>query len=331
MRWALNKRSGWRDGSKYAIYWVMEIGAHASPHSAVLLRYRNRDISEDDLRFIRATIASGPELNRKQIALAICDAWDWRQFDGRRKRDACYDLLRRLEEWGHIKLPPPAHQKVRNGKRRLPRLSPELIPLVWSEVDDAGADLRTLVVRPVADEERLGWRLFVDRFHYLGYRTIVGENLLYVALLPDLAGEVVALLGWASAAFRAPLRDDYIGWDEETKRQRQHLVVSNVRFLVPPWVRVSNLASKVLSQNLRRLSADWQERWGHPVYLAETFVDTARFRGTCYRAANWLYLGHTAGRTKRGNKYLKQGTPKAHYVYPLHRDFRRVLLSEGGR
>lgn len=308
----------------------MGIATSALPCSPVLLRYRNRDLRDEDLRFIRATIDQGRPLTRTQLAVAICEEWNWRQFDGRRKVQACRDLLLRLEEWGHIKLP-PARRRARHDKRGLPRLASELVPLVWSEVDEADADLNSLVVRPIGKEERLGWRLFMDRFHYLGYRPIVGENLLYVAVLPDLANEMVALVGWASATFRAPLREDYIGWDEETKRQRQHLVVNNVRFLVPPWVHLPNLASKVLAQNLRRLSTDWQERWGHPVYLAETFVDTARFRGTCYRASNWIYLGHTAGRTKRGNKYLKQGTPKAHYVYPLRRDFRRVLLSEGGR
>jgi hypothetical protein len=212
----------------------------------------------------------------------------------------------------------------------LPRLSLDLIPFVYSEVTERDADLSTVVVRPIAAEERLGWRLFVDRFHYLGCRPIVGENLLYVAVLPELGNEIVALLAWASASFRAPLREDYIGWDEETKQQRQHLIVNNVRFLVPAWVRVPNLASKVLACNLRRLSADWQERWGHPVYLAETFVDTSRFRGTCYRACNWVHLGHTAGRTKRGNKYLHRGTPKAHFVFPLHRRARQ-LLCEGSR
>jgi hypothetical protein len=148
--------------------------------------------------------------------------------------------------------------------------------------------------------------------------------------LPELAGEMLALLGWASASFRAPLREDYIGWDEEAKRQRLHLIVNNVRFLVPRWIHVKNLASRVLSQNLRRLSADWQERFGHPVYLAETFVDTSRHRdrGVCYRASNWLCLGDTAGRIKRGNKYLKGGSPKAHYVFALRRDFRRLLVSE---
>ena len=171
----------------------------------------------------------------------------------------------------------------------------------------------------------MGWRSFMERYHYLGYRTFVGEQLLYAAFLKSAGNEMVALIGWASAAFRAPLREQYIGWDEKTKRERLHLVVNNVRFLVPRWVRVHNLASKVLACNLRRLSSDWQRAWGHPVYLAETFVDTSRFRGTCYRASNWLYLGQTAGRSKRGNAYLKGSTPKALYVYPLHRHARRLL------
>ena len=295
----------------------MEARATASPRSPVLLRYRNRDIREEDLQFIRATIAGEPGLTRTQVALAVCDAWNWRQFNGRASLHACYDLLRRLEEWGHIQLP-SARWTAGVGKRRLPHLHRDLIPLSWSRVDDVDADLRSVVVRPIAPDEREGWRLFIDRYHYLGYRPIVGENLLYVAVLPKLADEVVALLGWASAAFHSTLREEYIGWDEETKRRRQHLLVNNVRFLVPHWVRVPNLASRVLGLNLRRLSADWQKRWGHPVYLAETFVDTSRFRATCYRASNWLYLGHTSGYAKQGNKYLMRANSKAHYVYPLH-------------
>jgi hypothetical protein len=183
-------------------------------------------------------------------------------------------------------------------------------------------DLDTLVVRPIAQEERLGWRLFIDRYHYLGDCTLVGEHLLYAAFL---GRELVALLAWASAALHAPWREQYIGWDEDSKRQRLHLVANNVRFLVLPWVKVPHLASKILATNLRRLSADWQRARGHPVYLAETFVDTARFRGTCYQASNWLYLGQTAGRSKRGNAYLKNGAPKALYVYPLHRHAQRLL------
>jgi hypothetical protein len=299
---------------------------HADP-APVLVRYRNREIRAEDLDFIRATIAGGPKLTRTEIATAICDAWNWRQCDGRYKIKACHDLLLRLEEWGHITLHPRTTGGTGSGRNQWPRLPKELVPLAWWEANQADVDLRRVVVRPIAEEERAGWRLFVERFHYLGCQPIIGESLLYVAEYPDLASEVLALIGWASASFRAPLREDYIGWDESTKRQRQHLVVNNVRFLVPGWVQVQNLASRVLSQNLRRLSADWQQRWGHPVYLAESFVDTSRYQGTCYRASNWICLGHTAGRTKRGNRYLKGGSPKAHYVFPLRRDFRRLLVS----
>jgi hypothetical protein len=194
--------------------------------------------------------------------------------------------------------------------------------LTGLEVRDPDADLGELCVRPISTEERLGWRLYMERYHYLGDRPIIGEHLLYAAVLD---GELVALLGWASAAFRAPLREAYVGWDETTKRQRLHLVANNIRFLILPWVRVRHLASKVLAMNLRRLSADWQQVWNHPLYLAETFVDTTRFRGTCYRAANWLYLGETAGRSKRGNNYAYGGTPKSLFVYPLRRHATRWL------
>jgi hypothetical protein len=201
-------------------------------------------------------------------------------------------------------------------------LPPELVALSWLELRDQDVDLRELCVRPLAAEERLGWRLYMERYHYLGWRPIVGEHLLYVATL---GGEMVALLGWASAAFRAPLREAYIGWDETTKRQRLHFVANNIRFLIPPWVRVRHLASKVLAMNLRRLSTDWQQVWNHPLYLAETFVDTTRYRGTCYRAANWVYLGETAGRSKRGNNYTRGGTRKSLFVYPLCRHATRWL------
>lgn len=177
----------------------------------------------------------------------------------------------------------------------------------------AEVDLASLIVRPIGPEERLGWRIYMARYHYLGFRPIVGEHLLYAALL---GSELVALLGWAGAALQAPLRDSYLGWDEATKRRQLHLVANNIRFLVLPWVRVKHLASKVLATNLRRLSGDWQQAWGHPLLLAETFVDTSRFRGTCYRAANWRCLGQTAGRSRHANRYSRNGVPKALFVYP---------------
>jgi hypothetical protein len=231
------------------------------------------------------------------------------------------DLLLRLEERGFIELP-----LVKRAQRRhfasVP-LPVDLIPLVGLEVRDSEADLARVQVRPIQPEERLGWRVYMERFHPLGDRPIVGEHLLYAAFMDD---EVVALLGWASAALQAPLRDTWVGWDEATKRRRLHLVTNNTRFLILPWVKVRHLASKILAMNLRRLAADWQQAWNHPVFLAETFVDTSRYRGTCYRAANWLHLGQTAGRSKCGNQYLQGATKKSLFVYPLHRHARRLLV-----
>ncbi len=290
---------------------------------AVLLRYRNREVTGADLEFLRQQCAAS-WATRGDLARAICRTWNWRQANGSLSSYACSDLLLRLEERGLLTLPAPVplpRRRDRKAFSHLP-LPPDLIVLTGLEVQDPHADLRTLVVRPIVAEERLGWRLYVERYHYLGDRTIVGEHLLYAAFLD---GELVALIGWASAALRAPLRETYVGWDEATKRRRLHYVANNIRFLILPWVRVRHLASKILAANLRRLSADWQAVWKHPLFLAETFVDTARFRGTCYRASNWRYLGETAGRSKRGNAYLHGGTRKALFVYPLRRHATRRL------
>jgi hypothetical protein len=263
------------------------------------------------------------------VARAICEAWNWRQANGSPSEYGCRDLLLRLQERGFVKLPARMKRAPKVRERKAPMgdlpVPADLIALTGLEVRDGDADLGQLQVRPIAAEERLGWRLYMDRYHYLGDRPIVGEHLLYAALLGD---ELVALLGWASAALRAPLRETYVGWDEATKRRRLHLVANNIRFLILPWVRVRHLASKILAMNLRRLSTDWQAAWKHPVMLAETFVDTARYRGTCYRAANWIELGQTAGRTKRGNNYLHEGSKKALFVYPLRRDATRRLRAE---
>lgn len=295
----------------------------ATDDQIVLLRYRNREVTAEDIDFLRG-LCSESWSTRGDLVQAICRAWNWRQANGGLSQQACGDLLLRLEERGLIERPaslPPARRVARKAFSDLP-LPPEMVVLTGLQVRDPDADLNELCVRPIDGEERLGFRLYMQRYHYLGDRPIVGEHLLYAALL---GGELVALLGWASAAFRAPLREAYIGWDEETKRARLHLVATNIRFLILPWVRVRHLASKTLAMCLRRLSADWQAVWKHPLYLAETFVDTSRYRGTCYRAANWTYLGQTAGRSKRGNDYLHGGTSKALYVYPLVRHATRRL------
>jgi len=213
---------------------------------AVLLRYRNREITVADLEFLRQQCAAS-WARRVDLARAICGAWNWRQANGSLSEYACADLLLRLEERGLLRLPAPVSAPRRRDRKlfsHLP-LPPELIALTGLEVRDPDADLRELCVRPIAAEERLGWRLYMERYHYLGDRTIVGEHLLYAAIL---GGELVALIGWASPALRAPLREAYVGWDEMTKRRRLHLVANNIRFLILPFYPLHRHARRRLRE-----------------------------------------------------------------------------------
>jgi hypothetical protein len=179
-------------------------------------------------------------------------------------------------------------------------------------------------VRPIGAEELLLWRAHMQRFHYLGDAALIGESLRYVA---ELDGELVALLSWGAASLRNGPRDRYVGWEDDSRATNLHLVVNNARFLILPWGRRPHLASRVLAANLRRLSRDWEQVYGHPVVLAETFVDTSRFRGTCYRASNWILVGETKGWSKSGEAYRFHGQPKAVWLFPLARDFKEQLRS----
>jgi len=182
----------------------------------------------------------------------------------------------------------------------------------------------TLLVRPIRAEELLGWRAHMERFHYLGDAALVGESLRYVA---ELEGERVALLSWGAASLRNGPRERYLGWDDATREARLGLVVNNARFLILPWGGRPHLASRVLAANLRRLSRDWEQVYGHRVVLAETFVDTSRFRGTCYRASNWVCVGETKGWSKSGSAYRFNGQPKSVWLYPLVKDFKKHLCT----
>lgn len=262
-----------------------------------------------------------------EIARRVCQAFRWRRPNGELRERSCRELLARCDRLGLVRLPP--------AKPRTPRVAgPEgeasSGPWVWPEeslrLEARRADLH---VRPIAASERPAWRQIMQRDHYLGYRPLVGETLCYAAFLD---GALVALTGWAAAALRNPARDAYLGWEPGARHEHLHLVVNNVRFLVLPTVRQPNLASQVLGANLRRLAADWQARYGHPVLLAETFVDPARFRGTCYRASNWIEVGQSKGWAKHGSTYRHHGSPKTVFIYPLHRQAQeRLRAPEGPR
>ena len=184
--------------------------------------------------------------------------------------------------------------------------------------------LRHLRVRPIRPEERPRWDALVDQYHYLGLRSLFGKTLRYVAVYDDCW---LALLGWQAAALKCAARDAWIGWPRVLHYQRLHLLANNARFLILPAGRKPNVASRVLALNLRRLSADWQHIHGHPLLLAETFVDTTRFTGACYRAANWQVLGSTRGFSRHNGCYTAHGQPKQMLVYPLHRRARALLCA----
>ena len=300
---------------------VVESGARRD----VLVRYRRREIGEVELSFLRSCIARAQDSSLQDLSRTICRAWEWRQPNGALSEYACRDLLLRLEEWGHLWLP-AARRRHKPAGSRSSKCPTELIVIPEVEIRDGWSGLDRAVVRPIEPEERLGWRVYMERYHYLGWRPLVGEHLLYAA---ELDGELVGLLGWASAALHLTVRESFIGWDDRARRARLHLLANHVRFLVLPWVHVRNLASRLLALNLCRLAHDWQQKWGHRVHLVETCVESRRFRATSYRAANWIYLGETAGRRRQGNRYLHHSSPKAVYVYELHRHARRLLGGAG--
>lgn len=272
---------------------------------------------------IQKFIAGRPRATRDDLARGVCKLFGWQRPNGEPPVRACTALLIRLERMGVLRL--PAIRRPRAPRRPCgPELTAELVLVpsaTWPVSVDPNAPL---VVRPIAEAERLGWRAYMQRFHYLGDCRLVGESLRYVAVLGD---ELVALLGWSAASLCNEPRDRHLGWDRAAKARGLHQVVNNSRFLVLPWVAVPNLASRILGANLRRLSADWEAVYGHRVLLAETFVDTSRFAGTCYRASNWRYLGETKGFAKRGSQYSFHGRSKAVFVYPLHRRATELLCA----
>jgi hypothetical protein len=273
--------------------------------------FRGAALDARQLTRIRAIVESGPGRTRQDLAREVCRWFRWRRPNGTWAVRNARDLLVRLEEAGVVFLPAPRRAQGRPNREVVKTAAAALGTVVVPTAAEASARQgsgSTLVVRPVRPDEVLHWRAHMERFHYLGDVPLVGESLRYMA---HLDGELVALLGWGAASLRNGPRDNYVGWDEATKKVKLALVVNNVRFLMLPWGQRPHLASRVLAANLRRLSRDWEEVYGHRVVLAETFVDTSRFRGTCYRASNWVYVGETKGWSRSGRSYRFNGQSKA--------------------
>ncbi len=295
-----------------------------APAVATRISYRGSTLGSRELtRMQRIIDRQGSGQRREDFAEAVCKSFGWRSPNGRLAIASCRLLLSRLARRGLLRLPESLRTGGGGGRAGawLGDLAPDP-PGVLSDEQLAG----TLVVRPISDAERVWWRAHMDRYHYLGNCRRVGESLCYVALVGT---EPVALLGWAAAALHNQPRDQYLGWDGETRARNLPMVVGNVRFLILPWIRVKHLASRVLASNVRRLRPDWRQYFGHDVWLAETFVDAQRFAGTCYRAANWLCLGQTQGFARKGASYREHGQPKTVFIYPLHKRARERLCDPG--
>lgn len=285
--------------------------------------YRSKVLTEEDLSHIRERIATYYDKGRSYISRALCQDWKWVQANGNLKEYAARDFLLRLEEKGLVKLPPRLRPK-NNLKRKCFAQVPFFKK---NPFNGFVSNYPSFEIHQVEKGDDYLWGYLLHHYHYLGCPRLVGEYLKYLAYLD---GQPVACLSWASAAFKIKSRDEYIGWSTETRKDRLHFVANNTRFLVLPWIRVKHLASKVLAANLRRLNDDWLKAYGHRLYLAETFVDTSRFEGTSYKAANFCYVGQTSGSAKKGNQYHFHGQEKAVYLYPLDRHFKRKLANDQG-
>jgi hypothetical protein len=288
----------------------------------VNLRYRGREVTDSDVVFIRELIAEHSGASRRSLSKLLCEAWDWRQANGELRDMVCRSLMLELHRAGLIELPPVRQVPPNNviARRRPQRVLVDRTPLCVSLKELVPIEIVQVRRRP----EEVLYDGLIEEFHYLGYSRPVGEHLKYLvwALNPN---RPVACMAWCSAPRHLGPRDRFIGWSQEARRRNIRYLAYNTRFLILPWVKVPHLASHLLARVARSLSEDWERLYGHPIYYLETFVDPARFRGTCYLAANWIALGLTTGlghnaRTKRATQ------PKKEVLgYPLVKNFRELL------
>jgi hypothetical protein len=283
-----------------------------------------REISRQQLDEILETVGLFPSLSRKELSATICEHLGWVTVTGSNKLDACMKLLEKLECKGLIRLPAKQEQYRRNRSQR---------PIILTSRTDRSADITGSIedigqvkVEVVTDKESTGlWNEYVSRYHYLGYKQPFGYFLRYFV---ESEQGLLGCILFAGAAKALRVRDRWIGWAKDHRLSNLTWVINNSRFLIFPWVGVKNLASHILGQVARRINDDWQQRWGYSPVLMETFIDPGHFAGSCYKAANWQYLGMTTGEglVRKGKRY--RTSPKMIFVKPLAKDFRSLLCSQ---
>lgn len=283
-------------------------------------RYCGRDFTVAELRSIKRLIADNPESTRAALSRIVCDMLSWRRPDGRLKDMSCRVAMLRMQSDGLIHLPPPRNGN-NNGKcylRRTQPAQPDPVPFITP-----AHSLPNLSLQPLTDRNQSHlWNEYIDRYHCLGYQPLPGAQMRYFARDDN---RILALLGFGAASWKTAPRDQFIGWTTEQRKRQLHLLINNARFLILPWVRSKNLATKILAMATRRVAHDWQQRYNYRPVMAETFVEIPRFRGTCYKAANWIYLGQTKGRGKLDRQHKARLLKKTIWIYPLVRNYRKLL------
>jgi len=287
------------------------------------LKVQGRALEQKDVESIRAMLHEHPEWGRTRLSEELCRHWGWYRSDGQMKDMACRTLLRKLEQKSLITLP---SRRRMAGAMHLPRIVEDVVidqtPLSGRLYDHE--PVRILDARQTKELEKT-FNYLMMRFHYLGYQRPVGQNMKYIFM--DNQDRILGCVLFGAAAWKIQCRDEWIGWNAGVREQRLQRICNNTRFLILPWVRVTHLASHVLGACAKRVASDWDRRYGLRVVLLETFVDTTRFHGTCYKAANWRLVGKTKGRGRQ-DRYSNTHVPvKDIWVYPLCKDFRKYLLS----
>lgn len=283
---------------------------------------RGRDFSQRDIKIINDTTTQHYSKGRTFISRKICEKLDWKQPNGWFKDRACRDVMLTLEEMNIIEL--PESMKINNEKKNdydLPSVRKEFLSKYGENIITHYQKPRLEMIRLTKKEDL--WNTLVRTFHYEGYGVIVGRYLKYIAYYDDVP---VACIGWGDPAWALESRDNFIGWDKETKKNNLHKIVNNVRYLILPWVKVPNLASTILAMNEKLLVNDWYDFYGYKIKLLETFVEKSRFNGTCYKATNWRLVGETKGTAKRGNSHYKHNNIKYVFIKPIGKRFPKCLV-----
>jgi len=299
---------------------MRKVGDQAMVES--IREFSGRAFSTEEIELIKWTVKAYPNLTRSELANTLCEFLEWKQINGKPKTIQSMSMLKRLEEEGILQLSPlVVSASTKHAHEESASINTDI------EVHDTITTLSTPieVVPAVTEVEKKGWRSYVRQYHKLGHKHAVGAQLRYFIRS---GAEDLGCLEFSASAWSLSPRDRWIGWTLQDRKTRLHLVVNNSRFLVLPWVYVKNMASQALSLAARRIGMDWLERYSYAPVLLETFVDTTYYSGTCYKAANWSYLGQTQGRGRKDRYHERLLTEKAVYVYPLHREFRDILKGD---